>query len=194
MPLIINVGSSRKASKNYNSTGVDLHLTAELPNDVVSQPEQIATAVTDLYELVHRLLDEQINKLTNADTKPGNDSTYRTGGRGKSNGTGSNGSGGNGRGRYQSNTRSNGNGTSVSRGGHNAGGDRTSGGSGGDRPLTQAQQRAITNMVKRLDEDGDAWVHHEFGVDKVADLSVRQASEFIDVLKANIEDQQPVNS
>ena len=49
-------------------------------------------------------------------------------------------------------------------------------------------------MVKRLDEDADAWVHHEFGVDKVSQLNVRQASMFIENLRTAIEDQQPVNA
>lgn len=54
--------------------------------------------------------------------------------------------------------------------------------------MTQARHRAITNMTKRLNEEADAWVQHEFGVDKLDDLTVRQASEFIDTLKTLSED------
>lgn len=168
MAITINVGGSKKVSHNYDSQGVSLNVTAEVPNDALAEPQKIADTAQDLFDLVNGLLDEQITKLSQGDTKPRNGNTYQANGRGKTNG--------NGRGRYQSNARSNGNG----RPSHNP-----------DRPLTQAQQRAITNMAKRLDEDADAWVHHEFGVDKVTDLNVRQASEFIDTLKTAIEDQQP---
>lgn len=171
MAITINVGGSKKASRNFNSEGVSLNVTAEVPNDALADPQKIADTAHDLFDLVNGLLDEQIAKLSQGDTKPSSGNTYQGNGRSSSNG--------NGRGRYQSNSRSNGNGRS----------DRNP-----DRPLTQAQQRAITNMVKRLNEDADAWVHHEFGVDKVADLNVRQASEFIDTLKSAIEEPQPVNA
>lgn len=29
-------------------------------------------------------------------------------------------------------------------------------------------------MIKRLEEDGDAWAHHEFGVDGIGALSVHK--------------------
>jgi hypothetical protein len=168
MPLILNVGSSRKASKDYNSTGVDLHLTAELPNDVVSQPEQIATAVNDLYELVHRLLDEQIDKLAGQQSD-------RDGARAAKRGTNSNGNGSRKNGHFAS---------AKSNGSTRSNGQQ-------DRKLTQAQSRAIENMTRRLDEDANAWVEHEFGVNKVSDLTVRQASSFIDILKTAIESTDP---
>ena len=171
MAITINVGGSKKASRNFNSEGVSLNVTAEVPNDALTEPQKIADAAQDLFDLVNGLLDEQIAKLSQDDTKPNNDIADQSNGCGSTNG--------NGRGRYQSNTRSNGNGSAS----------RSSG-----RSLTQAQQRAITNMAKRLNEDADAWVHHEFGVDKVVDLNVRQASEFIDTLKTAIEERQPVNA
>lgn len=171
MAITINVGGSKKVSHNYDSQGVSLNITAEVPNDALTEPQKIADNAQDLFDLVNGLLDEQIAKLSQADTKPSNGNTYQSNGRGNSNGEG--------RGRHQSNTRSSGNAHS----GRNPG-----------RPLTQAQQRAITNMAKRLNEDADAWVHHEFGVDKVVDLNVRQASEFIDTLKSAIEERQPVNA
>lgn len=55
------------------------------------------------------------------------------------------------------------------------------------RGLTNAQERAIQNMARRLEQDPDSWAHDQFGVDGVKNLSVKQASEFIDLLKQEIE-------
>ncbi len=192
MAITINVGGSKKVSKNYDSQGVSLNVTAEVPNDALSDPQKIADTAGDLFTLVHSLLDEQIANLSQTDAKPGNGTIHRGNGRSQSNGASGN---GHSRGRYQGNGRSNGNGRSAGGSGGASGASRDgSGGRNPDRPLTQAQQRAINTMVKRLNEDGDEWVHHEFGVGNVGSLSVRQASEFIDILKSVIEDQQPANA
>ena len=41
MPLTINVGLSRKASKDYQSTGVSINVTAELDSAFLSKPDQL---------------------------------------------------------------------------------------------------------------------------------------------------------
>lgn len=166
MAITINVGGSKKVSQNYDSQGVSLNVTAEVPNDALGEPEKIAGTAQDLFDLVHELLDEQIAKLTQ--TEAASDKTRS--GRYSSNG--------NGRGNSRSYNRSNGNGSTNGRG------------KNPNRPLTNAQMRAIENMVGRLNEDGDRWVEHEYGVSRVADLTVKQASDFIDVLKRAIEDQE----
>ena len=38
MPLSINVGLSRKASKDYQSTGVSINVTAELDQSLLAKP------------------------------------------------------------------------------------------------------------------------------------------------------------
>jgi hypothetical protein len=42
MPLSVNVGLSRKASKDYQSTGVGINLTAELDQALLAKPDQPA--------------------------------------------------------------------------------------------------------------------------------------------------------
>ncbi len=187
MAITLNIGGSKKVSQNYDSQGVSLNITAEVPNDALTDPQKIADTAHDLFGLVNGLLDEQIAKLSQTDAKASNGTTYRNGGRSQSHGSKANGNG-NGHGRYSGRSRSNGHKDGTA-GNGSSGGNRNP-----DRPLTQAQQRAITSMVKRLDEDGDAWVQHEFGVDKVADLNVRQASAFIDILKSGIDDRQPAHA
>jgi len=172
MAITINVGGSKKVSQNYDSQGVSLNVTAEVPNDALGEPQKIADTAQDLFDLVHGLLDEQIAKLNGDDS--GNGSRYRRRGRDRYRER----SGSNGRGHYR------GTGQSSAGNGNGRGGNP-------DRPLTQAQRKAIGAMVARLDEDGDTWVRHEFGVDRVSDLTVRQASQFIDILKGAIDDQQP---
>ena len=80
----------------------------------------------------------------------------------------------NGNGRHGTPTRPNGNGQSDHR--------REE-----PRRLTSAQQRAITNMARRLDQDADDWAAREYDVDGVTNLTVRQASDLIDQLKREIE-------
>lgn len=180
MAITINAGGSKKVSQNYDSQGVSLTVTAEVPNDALNDHQQIANTANGLFDLVNQLLDEQIAKVSQGEAKPTNSRSYAARSRGQSRGQ-SNGNGNSGGNRSRSNGRSNNN-----NGGNTADNQ--------DRQLTQAQQRAIKNMVRRLDEDGDAWVRHEFGLDKIGDLTVRQASEFIDVLKQAIGDQQPQES
>jgi hypothetical protein len=38
MPLTISVGLSRKASENYQSTGVSINITAELDQSLLARP------------------------------------------------------------------------------------------------------------------------------------------------------------
>ena len=58
--------------------------------------------------------------------------------------------------------------------------------SNGARSLTNAQERAITNMARRIEQDADDWARQEFDAD-VSQLTVKQASQLIDQLKQEIE-------
>ncbi len=50
MPLSINVGLSRKASKDYQSTGTSINITAELDSAPLGKPEELQRAVDQLYQ------------------------------------------------------------------------------------------------------------------------------------------------
>jgi hypothetical protein len=49
MPLSVNVGLSRKASKDYQSTGVSINVTAELDQSLLAKPDQLQREVDNLY-------------------------------------------------------------------------------------------------------------------------------------------------
>jgi hypothetical protein len=64
MPLSINVGLSRKASKDYQSTGVSINVTAELDQALLARPDQLQKQIGDLYAQAHHALDGQMNQLS----------------------------------------------------------------------------------------------------------------------------------
>jgi hypothetical protein len=61
MPLTINVGLNRKASKDYQSTGASINLTAELDQSLLARPDELQGAVSELYEQAEQALDRQVN-------------------------------------------------------------------------------------------------------------------------------------
>lgn len=61
MPLTINVGLNRKASKDYQSTGASINLTAELDQTLLARPDELQGAVSELYEQAQLALDRQAN-------------------------------------------------------------------------------------------------------------------------------------
>jgi len=48
MPLSVNVGLSRKASKDFQSTGVSINVTAELDQSLLAKPDQLQKQIGDL--------------------------------------------------------------------------------------------------------------------------------------------------
>ena len=62
MPLSINVGLSRKASRDYQSTGVSINVTAELDQALLARPELLQKQIGDLYAQAHHALDGQMNR------------------------------------------------------------------------------------------------------------------------------------
>ncbi|MBI1374272.1 MAG: hypothetical protein GC159_16270 [Phycisphaera sp.] len=157
MAVKVNVGGSRKVSQDYNSTGYSVSIDAELSNEVLTDPDALAGNVNDLFQMVDDLLDEQVRK--NSDGGEGTTPTRDNG----------NGHGGRSR-RHSRSGSSNGNGN----------------GRNGHRPITSAQERAITNMARRLGQDADEWANSDHGV-PVKDLSVKQASQLIDAFKQEFE-------
>jgi hypothetical protein len=59
MPLSINVGLSRKASKDYQSTGYSINVTAELDQTLLAKPDELQKQIADLYAQAREALDGQ---------------------------------------------------------------------------------------------------------------------------------------
>ncbi|MEI7835660.1 MAG: hypothetical protein WCK05_04520 [Planctomycetota bacterium] len=59
MPFIVNVGLSRKASANYQSTGTSINLTAELDQGLLARPEELQRQVQELYKHAEAALARQ---------------------------------------------------------------------------------------------------------------------------------------
>ena len=59
MPLVINVGLSRKASENYQSTGVSINVSAELDQSLLARPAELQEQVASLYQQAEAALDRQ---------------------------------------------------------------------------------------------------------------------------------------
>ncbi len=97
MPLSINVGLSRKASKDYQSTGVSINVTAELDQSLLARPDELQQQIGSLYQQAEESLNRQADRIA------GSTSPARNGnGRGYSNGHR------NGNGRYNGSTKPNG--------------------------------------------------------------------------------------
>ncbi len=60
MPLSINVGLSRKASRNYQSSGVSINVTAELDQALLGRPAELQQKIGALYAQAQAALDQQI--------------------------------------------------------------------------------------------------------------------------------------
>ena len=59
MPLTINVGLSRKASKDFQSTGTSINITAELDQSLLSRPDELQAQVDHLYRQAETALDRR---------------------------------------------------------------------------------------------------------------------------------------
>ena len=155
MPLSINVGLSRKASKNYQSTGVSINVTAELDQALLAKPEELQQQIDDLYAQAEQAIQRQVQSYAgptagqprpaNGPARPRNGATTPA----------------------RLSTRSN---------GHDNGRSTPAG-------ATESQRRAIDAIAQRLDLDAVAEVQQEFGLD-LDRLTIRQASQVIDHLKA----------
>jgi hypothetical protein len=59
MPLSVNVGLSRKASKDFQSTGVSLNIVAELDQSLLARPDELQRQIADLYAQAGAALNHQ---------------------------------------------------------------------------------------------------------------------------------------
>lgn len=153
MPLSINVGLSRKASKDYQSTGVSINVTAELDQSLLAKPDELKQQIDDLYGQAEAALARQTQQHRPPASTPERN--------GRPNGAGGY-RNGNGRG-YRPNGRSNG--TPADNG-----------------TMTESQRRCINSIATRLGTDPHQESIDIIGV-ALDQLSVRQASELIDHLR-----------
>jgi hypothetical protein len=93
MPLSINVGLSRKASKDYQSTGVSINVTAELDQSLLARPNQLQAEVSNLYAQAQRALDGQVDMLGEPRQRPAQAPARPPASRYSRNGTSASGSG-----------------------------------------------------------------------------------------------------
>jgi len=61
MPLSINVGLSRKASKDYQSTGVSINVTAELDSTLLAKPDELQKQIDGLYYQAQSAIDRHVS-------------------------------------------------------------------------------------------------------------------------------------
>jgi hypothetical protein len=59
MPLSVNVGLSRKASKDYQSTGTSINIVAELDQALLARPDELQRQIDGLYHQAEQALTRQ---------------------------------------------------------------------------------------------------------------------------------------
>lgn len=162
MPLLINVGLNRKASKDFQSVGVSLNLTAELDQGLLADPPRLQSEIDRIYGQAEEALERQITAMGKEGEQDAPATASPPRGPTQSNG------------HVQGSTsgpQPNGKFSNGSNRGHPT------------RPATESQVRALRSICKRARLDLDREAHEEFGLDSAEQLDVRQASQLIDLLK-----------
>jgi len=171
MPLSINVGLSRKASRDYQSTGVSINVTAELDQSLLAKPDELQSEVANLYAQAEAALEQQASGMVQREPSSRSNYDDRRPARSNGNNGRTNGDRGYGTGSRRAASNGNGNGNSNSHGHANGGG------------MTTSQRRAIDAIARRLNIDPILEARDVIGSELDA-LSVRQASDLIDHLKS----------
>ena len=161
--LKVNVGLSRKLSRDYNSTGFSVNLEGEITAPV-NDSDAIMEQVKELFDLVEESLDQQIERTRSIDAQANQDAEPE---RSTNNGPARNGYGAN---------------------GHSANGQRSRP-SHDDRPAepaTNKQLQYLLSIGKRqrlstnqLEQQVQEILRREVGL---YDLSKREAAQAIDAL------------
>jgi hypothetical protein len=178
MPLSVNVGLSRKRSKDYQSEGVSINLTAELDQSLLARPEELQQQIDGLYQQAEAALDRQVSV-----TQPQSQSRQQQPQQHRSQPSRNGG--------YNRNAVGNGNGRGNNYPQQQQPPQSNGSGNGSGRPnagtMTESQKRAINAIARRLNLDAVYECQQVFGweLDK---LSIKQASELIDHLKAQTSD------
>jgi hypothetical protein len=63
MPLTINVGLSRKASRNFQSRGTSINVSAELDQSLLAKPQQLQREIQSLYRQAELALQSQTDAM-----------------------------------------------------------------------------------------------------------------------------------
>jgi hypothetical protein len=180
MPLLINVGLNRKASKDFQSVGVSLNMTAELDQGLLSDPPRLQSEVQRIYSLAEDALERQISTMS-AEPAPKQDALAKATTTGVPMAAGQpqlgHANGGN-------HVNGHANGHSNGHGGHATNGSAYG---GMIRRATESQVRALRSIAKRNRLDLDHEVFQEFGVEGADQLDVKQASALIDLLKDRVQ-------
>jgi hypothetical protein len=121
--LRVNVGLSRKLSKDYNSTGYSVNLDGEVTAPA-SDPEGVIEQVRELFDLAEEALNVQVERSQSVDAIASHDEGARPQAHNGRNGNGANGNGANG--------SKDANGTNGSNG--------TNGTNGSNRPNTEQRR------------------------------------------------------
>ena len=177
MPLSINVGLSRKASKDYQSTGTSINIVAELDATLLAKPEEMQRQIDGLFQQAQDAIDRNA-----AAHQPAAQHAVRGQNRGVNGDT--HGSRPADRGGEHDNGRHGRNGSAAP----NGNGSRGGGGNGNGGGMTDSQRRAILAIAKRANADVDYECREMLGAE-FENLTLRQASELIDHLKGT----QPTN-
>ena len=200
MPLTVNVGLNRKASKDFQSAGVSINLAAELDMGLLADPPRLQHEIEKVYMQAEAALDKQVQAMSVTGTTPRRPELPQGVQHGHGGGDlpdiharkqdrkdavtvtaevqtgGGQDSSPLDRHRHHSNSRENMNGSvqQTVRGGSFG---------GAVRPATESQLRALRAICKRSRLDLEHEAHEEFGVESLDQLDVRQASQLIDILK-----------
>ena len=193
MPLVVNVGLNRKASRDYQSTGFSINLSAELDSGLINDAGRLQAEIAKIYAQARVALENQVQATTGTVTgvrggegqglahskEPGATHT----GQGPVTVTEdssvtefSRSSPAENRHRQQSRE-------SVSSPSTVLAGSRNGSFGGPVRPATESQLKALKAICRRMDLDLAKEIQSEFGLHGVGDLDVRQASALIGILK-----------
>ncbi len=93
MPLSVNVGLSRKASRNFQSTGVSINVTAELDQSLLARPDELQQEIGNLYAQAQQALEQQAGRAPRNDTRQSRPYPSRNGAPSNRNGGNGNGNG-----------------------------------------------------------------------------------------------------
>ena len=186
MPLTVNVGLNRKASRDFQSAGVSINLAAELDMGLLADPPRLQHEIEKVYAQAEAALDRQVQAMTVTVTTPVRaelPAASQTNGSVEPPLVEER--------RYFHTQRQHISSSDASSRTpttdppspppHPNGNGRFG---GAVRPATESQVRALRAICKRSRLDLDREAHEEFGIDSADLLDVRQASQLIDLLKA----------
>ena len=156
MPLKLNVGVSRKVGlPDYGSVGASCNVEVELDSTMIDRDlDAFHARVRGVYVAAHQAVHDELARLQGPGEAPHNPPAAAP--------------------RHGANGQSNGNGHAD---------HPPAGRSRARKPATENQVRAIRSIASRQHADLDGLLR-DLGVVRPEDLSLRQASELIDTLKA----------